>query len=91
MILSFKHKGLELLYKGDESKIEQSLVKRCKLVLLMLDEAKSPSDLSDNTLKLHPLKGDRKGFLAVTVRANWRITFRFIGENVELLNFEDYH
>jgi plasmid maintenance system killer protein len=27
-------------------------------------------------LRLHPLKGREKGFLAVTVRANWRVIFR---------------
>jgi proteic killer suppression protein len=27
--------------------------------------------------RLHPLKGALKGFWAVTVRANWRVIFRF--------------
>jgi addiction module RelE/StbE family toxin len=27
--------------------------------------------------RLHPLKGQMKGFWAVTVRANWRVIFRF--------------
>jgi len=39
--------------------------------------------------RLHPLKGSLKGFWAVTVRANWRIVFRFEGtDDVELT---DYH
>nr|WP_236095410.1 type II toxin-antitoxin system RelE/ParE family toxin [Bartonella henselae] len=25
------------------------------------------------------------------VNANWRVTFRFIGTNVELVDYQDYH
>jgi len=41
--------------------------------------------------KLHPLKGDLKGFWAVTVRANWRIIFRFDGGRARDVDFIDYH
>jgi toxin HigB-1 len=37
------------------------------------------------------LSGDRDGFHAVTVQANWRLTFRFVGQDVELLDYLDYH
>ena len=40
---------------------------------------------------LHPLKGDRKGQWAMTVSGNWRITFAFDGEDVIVVNLEDYH
>ena len=43
------------------------------------------------TLALHQLKGNRKGVWAVTVQANWRITFRFIEGDAEIVNYEDYH
>mgnify|MGYP002266876738 CR=1 FL=1 len=43
------------------------------------------------TLALHELKGDRKATWAVTVQANWRITFRFENGNAEIVNYEDYH
>jgi len=39
---------------------------------------------------LHPLKGALKGFWAVTVRAKWRIIFRFEGADAfdgELIDF----
>jgi len=42
-------------------------------------------------LKLHELKGDRKGVWSVTVQTNWRITFRFSEGDVEIVNYEDYH
>ena len=41
--------------------------------------------------KLHELKGARKGFWSVTVRANWRITFRWEDGFALDVNFEDYH
>ena len=39
-------------------------------------------------LKLHELKGDRKGIWSVTVQANWRITFQFKQGDVEIVNYE---
>ena len=35
--------------------------------------------------------GDRKGEYAVTVRANWRITFAWDGEDAVDVNYVDYH
>jgi len=42
-------------------------------------------------LRLHALKGKRKGVWSVVVSANWRVTFRFAGQNAEVVNYEDYH
>ena len=41
-------------------------------------------------LRLHPLKGQMKGFWAVTVRANWRVIFRF-DDGVTDVDYVDYH
>jgi proteic killer suppression protein len=32
---------------------------------------------------LHPLRGDRKGAWAVSVSGNWRVTFTFLGKELE--------
>ncbi|MGO9056032.1 MAG: type II toxin-antitoxin system RelE/ParE family toxin [Candidatus Binataceae bacterium] len=40
---------------------------------------------------MHQLKGKLKGFWAVTVRANWRITFRFDSGNACDVDLDDYH
>jgi toxin HigB-1 len=46
----------------------------------------------DNPIfKLHPLKGKLRGHWAVTVRANWRITFRFDNGKAKDVDFVDYH
>jgi len=36
-------------------------------------------------------KGSTKGIQSIKVSANWRITFRFIDGDVEIINYEDYH
>ena len=41
--------------------------------------------------RLHELKGSRKSEWSVTVRDNWRITFRFRDGEVYDVNLEDYH
>jgi toxin HigB-1 len=92
MILTFKHKGLEHFYKtGSVSGIQPVHARRLSLILSNLDQAESSSDMDLPGLRLHELKGNKKGIWSVTVSGNWRITFRFIGSNVELVNYEDYH
>jgi toxin HigB-1 len=41
--------------------------------------------------RLHPLKGGLRGFWAVTVRANWRIVWRFDGADAVDADLIDYH
>jgi proteic killer suppression protein len=58
-------------------------------ILSVLDTAKTPQALNVPRYRLHPLKGELKGFRSVTVRANWRIMFRFEGTDaldVELID-----
>ena len=42
-------------------------------------------------MHLHALKSERKGSWAMTVSGNYRITFRFDGEDVTDVDLEDYH
>ncbi len=44
-----------------------------------------------HSYRLHALKGGRKGEWSVTVRANWRITFRFENGYALYVDLEDYH
>ena len=92
MIESFRHKGLKLFFNEDDSrKLPPELAERIREILTALDAATTLEALNRPSFKLHPLKGDLKEFLAVTVRANWRIVFRFKGENVYDVDFLDYH
>ncbi len=92
MILSFSHKGLERFYcTGKTGGIQAKHAKRIRLILTNLDQAESPADMDLPGLRLHELKGRRKNVWTVSVSGNWRITFRFRGKDVEIVNYEDYH
>ena len=92
MIESFRHKGLKRLYEHDDrSKLPAEMVDRIEDILALLDVAVEPALLDLPSLRLHPLKGRLQGYYAVTVRANWRIIFRFEDGNVYDIDFIDYH
>jgi len=92
MIKSFKHKGLERFYiRGTTAGIQVAHAKRLRLILSNLDQAESPDDMDLPGLRLHPLRGDKKGVWSVSVSGNWRVRFRFNGRDAEIVNYEDYH
>ena len=92
MIKSFTHKGLEKFYRtGSKAGIQAKHSERLRLILAQLNQAKTIQDMNIPFLKLHELKGDRKGVWSVTVQTNWRITFRFSEGDIEIVNYEDYH
>ena len=92
MIETFKHRGLKRLYeKGDRSGVRADMADKIENILTLLDEAKSVEVLNAPSLRLHQLKGDLKGFWSVSVRANWRIIFRFRGGNALDVELIDYH
>ena len=92
MIGSFKHKALEKLYTDDNRRgLPPELVERLQLILSVLAQAKQISELQRPSFRLHQLKGNYKGFWAITVRANWRVVFRFVNETASEIDFVDYH
>jgi proteic killer suppression protein len=92
VIESFRHKGLRLLFEHDEGrKLKADHFDRMRLILSALNSAETVEDMNHPTFRLHPLKGDRKSWWAVTVRANWRVTFRFTQGRAYDVDLEDYH
>jgi toxin HigB-1 len=92
MITTFRHKGLKRLYEDDDrSKLPADMVDRIARLLALLDSAATIEDMNQPSLRLHSLKGDLSGFWAVTVRANWRIIFRFADGQAFDVDFVDYH
>ena len=59
--------------------------------LSLLDVAQSSADLAIPGFRSHELKGDLAGHWSIWVNGNWRVTFRFIGQDVELVDYQDYH
>jgi proteic killer suppression protein len=92
MIVSFSHKGLETLYKtGSTRGVQAAHAPKLRRILAALDAATSPTDLNQPGYKLHPLKAELKGHWSIWVNGNWRVTFRFVGNNTELIDYQDYH
>jgi addiction module HigA family antidote len=92
VIRGFRHRGLKHLFEeGDHSRIHPDLVEKVENILSVLDTASAPHDLNLPGYRLHPLKGDRKGYWAITVRANWRIVFRMKDGDAFEIDFLDYH
>ena len=92
MIKSFQHRGLERFFrKGDAKGVQPRHAGRIGRILDVLDQASSPRQLQIPGMNLHPLRGPRKGQWAMSVSGNWRITFAFDGEDVIIVNLEDYH
>jgi toxin HigB-1 len=60
-------------------------------ILVRLDAAGTLMDMDLPGFRLHLLKGEFKGFWAVTVRANWRVIFRFKDGDVLDVDYIDYH
>ena len=92
MIRSFRHKGLKRLFEdADRKGVRPDLLEKVENILFVLNRAKTADDISLPGLRLHALKGDLKGFWAVTVRANWRIVFRFEDGAAADVDLVDYH
>ena len=92
MIRSFKHKGLERFFlTAAKSGIRPEQAERLRLILAQLQAAVTPKDMALPGLKLHQLKGNRKGSWSVTVSGNGRVTFSFAGKDADDVDYEDYH
>ena len=92
MIERFRHKGLKLLFEeGDPTGVNPQHLEKIENILGLLDVAQDIEDMNVPTFRLHSLKGDLKGFWAVTVRANWRIIFRFADGRASDVDLIDYH
>ena len=92
MIRSFQHKGLKQFFNtGTTRNIQSQHVKKLRLILGRLHASTKPQDMNLPGLKLHQLTGNRANIWSVSVSGNWRITFKFVGEHAEAVNYEDYH
>ena len=92
-IRTFRHKGLKRLYDaGERRDIPAALAEKIADVLLAIDEATRPGDVGlFPGWRLHPLKGNLKGFWSVSVSGNWRVVFRFEKGDAFDVDLIDYH
>ena len=92
MIRRFRHRGLRRMYERDDpSRVSPDMADRIALALADLDDAGTPSDLDLPGYRLHPLKGDLKGYWSISISGNWRLIFRFEDGDAYDVDLVDYH
>ena len=80
-----------LFEDDDRRRLAPPLVDKIKRILARLAGASDVQHMAIPGFRLHPLKGNLKGFWSVWVTANWRIIFRFENSNAYDLDLIDYH
>jgi proteic killer suppression protein len=92
MIESFRHKGLRQLFEDDNPRgVNLEHVRKIGQILAALYAAQTFEALNLPTFRLHRLTGNLKGFWSITVRANWRVIFRFENGKAFDVDLVDYH
>jgi proteic killer suppression protein len=92
MIQSFRHDGLKRFFeRGSRAGIPARHANKLRLILTALQAATQPQDMNFPGSNLHQLGGGRRGTWSVDVSGNYRITFRFDGQDVRDVHFEDTH
>ena len=92
MIKSFRHRGLEKFFvTGSKAGIQPKHTNKLRSQLFALDNARQAGDMNAPGWKLHRLTGTLEGQWAVSVSGNWRMTFKFEGEDAILVDYQDYH
>ena len=92
MIKSFRHKGLRLFFEtGKKTGIQPHHALRLSRQLFALSQASQPAHVDIPGWRLHSLDGELAGPWSIWVNGNWRMTFTFEGEDVVLVDYQDYH
>ena len=92
VIKSFRHAGVEKFFLTDsKAGIQPKHAHKLTLQLFALNRAKSSSDMAAPGWELHALRGPMKDHWSIRVNGNWRLTFTFNGEDVILVDYQDYH
>lgn len=94
-LVRFRHKGLRQLYSDDNAKgLSASLVDKLRKLLFALETAENLEQVGRFPgWRLHPLKGELKGYWSLTVTGNWRIIFRYEepSNTASEIDLIDYH
>jgi proteic killer suppression protein len=92
MIGSIRHKGLKRLFEDDDPRgVIADHAEKLRDNLARLNVATTVNDMDLLGFRLHQLKGTSRGFWAVTVRASWRVIFRFSDVEARDVDYVDYH
>jgi toxin HigB-1 len=94
-LASFRHKGLKMLWQDDNAKgVPATMADKLRKLLDAIAAADHVDQLGTFPgWRVHPLKGDLKGFWSLLVTGNWRLIFRHdektnTANDIDLI---DYH
>ena len=91
----FRHKGLKALHDDDNVKVvPAAMANKLRKLLFALETADTLDQMGRFPgWKLHPLKGDLKGYWSLTVTGNWRLIFSYDEETGTASDIDliDYH
>jgi proteic killer suppression protein len=94
-LVGFRHKGLGQFHEnGNARSLPSAMADKLGKLLFAIETAETLEQLGKFPgWKLHPLKGDLKGFWSLTVTGNWRLIFRYdrdakAASDIDLI---DYH
>jgi proteic killer suppression protein len=92
-IVSIRHKGLKQLFQdGNRKGVPAEFAGKLERMLTAIHAARMIDDIDAVPgWKLHPLKGDLKGYWSLTVTRNQRLIFRFTDGDAHDLDLVDYH
>ena len=89
------HKGLRRFIEDDDATgLQAAVVPKVRRIVTFLQDMEREDELRTvPSWKAHQLTGDRKGTWSLFVTKNWRITFRIVQTEIEIidLDYEDYH
>ena len=92
MIKTFRHKGLKVFFEtGRKAGIQPRCAAKLGRQLILLNVAKNASYMNMPGWDFHPLAANLAGHYSVSVNGNWRMTFKFEGEDAVLVDYQDYH
>jgi proteic killer suppression protein len=96
LIASFKDKGTEDVFDGEDTKaarkaLPSNLHDKGAGALDRLNSAVSLQSLSLPGLRLEKLKGDRRGQHSIRINDQYRVCFRWTDSGAEDVEIVDYH
>jgi len=60
-------------------------------VLSILDVAREPRELEIPGFRTQALSGSLRNHWSISISGNWRVIYRFVDGDVELVDYLDYH
>jgi proteic killer suppression protein len=93
VINSFANKETEKVWKGKFStKLPNEIQRIARRKLRMVNNSVTINDLRiPPANQLEKLTGNLKGFYSIRINRQWRVTFKWKGQNAEQVKIEDYH